>query len=82
MKLSVYIITFNEEQRLARTLKQAARVADEIIVVDSGSTDSTVEIAEKIRRENLFSQMEQLLRPKTLRRTALSKRFCFNAGCR
>jgi len=54
MKLSVYIITFNEEQRLARTLKQAAKVADEIIIVDSGSTDSTVEVAEKFGAKTFF----------------------------
>jgi glycosyltransferase involved in cell wall biosynthesis len=42
--LSVAIITFNEEQNLARTL-ESVRFADEIVVVDSGSTDRTVEIA-------------------------------------
>ena len=44
-KLSVYIVTYNEEERLGRTLKAAKKVADEIIVVDSGSTDKTTEIA-------------------------------------
>src|ERR1700756_5509110 len=42
--LSVAIITFNEEDNLARTLA-SVRFADEIVVVDSGSTDRTVEIA-------------------------------------
>jgi glycosyltransferase involved in cell wall biosynthesis len=49
MNLSVVIITFNEEANLARTLESVKPlVADgngEIIVVDSGSTDRTVEIA-------------------------------------
>ena len=49
MTLSVVIITHNEEANLARTLESVkALVADgkgEIIVVDSGSTDRTVEIA-------------------------------------
>lgn len=45
--LSVYVVTLNEEKRLTKTLKQAQKVADEIIVVDSGSTDKTVEIAQK-----------------------------------
>jgi glycosyltransferase involved in cell wall biosynthesis len=47
--LSVVIITYNEEANLARTLHSVMPlVADgkgEIIVVDSGSTDRTVEIA-------------------------------------
>jgi glycosyltransferase involved in cell wall biosynthesis len=42
--LSVVIITLNEEANLARTLRRVAW-ADEIIVVDSGSTDGTREIA-------------------------------------
>jgi glycosyltransferase involved in cell wall biosynthesis len=49
MNLSVVIITFNEEANIARTLESVKPlVADgkgEIIVVDSGSTDRTVEIA-------------------------------------
>lgn len=44
-KLSLYVITLNEEKRLARTLKSAVELVDEIIIVDSGSTDSTPEIA-------------------------------------
>jgi glycosyltransferase involved in cell wall biosynthesis len=44
MLLSVAIVTLNEEQNLARTLA-SVRWAEEIVVVDSGSTDGTVEIA-------------------------------------
>src|SRR6266852_3749190 len=46
MTLSVCIITFNEEANIARTLKSVKDIADEIIVVDSGSTDSTVALAQ------------------------------------
>lgn len=49
MNLSVVIITFNEEANIGRTLESVKPLlADgkgEIIVVDSGSTDRTVEIA-------------------------------------
>ena len=49
MKLSVVLITYNEEANLARTLESVMPLVcdgkGEIIVVDSGSTDRTVEIA-------------------------------------
>ena len=47
MKISATIITYNEERNLPRAI-ESLRCADEILVVDSGSTDRTVEIAEKL----------------------------------
>src|SRR5258708_12331388 len=44
-RLSVCIITLNEEENLPRALASLAEIADEIVVVDSGSTDRTAEIA-------------------------------------
>jgi glycosyltransferase involved in cell wall biosynthesis len=43
--LSVVIITFNEEQNIERCIRSVKDLADEIIVLDSYSTDRTVEIA-------------------------------------
>lgn len=56
MNLSVYLITLNEENRLENTLKAAAKVADEIVVVDSGSTDKTVEIAKKYKARIFYHE--------------------------
>lgn len=44
-KLSVAIITLNEERIIEKTLSGIKDIADEIIIVDSNSTDKTVEIA-------------------------------------
>lgn len=46
LKLSVALITKNEEANLARTLA-SVRWADEVVIVDSGSTDRTAEVAQK-----------------------------------
>ena len=43
-KLSVVIITYNEERNIERCLKSIVDIADEIVVVDSFSTDRTEEI--------------------------------------
>jgi glycosyltransferase involved in cell wall biosynthesis len=45
--VSVGIITFNEEKRLERTLISVKEFANEIIIVDSGSSDKTSDIASK-----------------------------------
>ena len=46
--LSVVIITFNEEKNIKRCIDSVASVADEIIVMDSFSTDRTGEIVEEL----------------------------------
>ncbi|MBC7891436.1 MAG: glycosyltransferase family 2 protein [Sphingobacteriaceae bacterium] len=43
--LSVIILTFNEEAHIARCLESLASLTHQIFIVDSGSTDRTVEIA-------------------------------------
>jgi glycosyltransferase involved in cell wall biosynthesis len=46
IKLSVVIITFNEEKNIERCLLSVKEVADEVVVLDSFSTDRTREICE------------------------------------
>ena len=41
VKLSVVVITFNEEKNIGRCLESVKDVADEVVVVDSNSTDGT-----------------------------------------
>lgn len=43
--LSVVIITYNEQENIGRCIRSVKCLADEIIVLDSGSTDKTVAIA-------------------------------------
>jgi len=44
-RLTATLITLDEEQNLPRVLASLAGLADEILVVDSGSTDRTCEVA-------------------------------------
>lgn len=48
MKLSVIVITKNEQGVMKECLESILKVADEIILVDSGSTDDTVKIAREL----------------------------------
>lgn len=45
MSLAIIVLTFNEEPHIARALASVAGVASELFVVDSFSTDRTVELA-------------------------------------
>lgn len=49
-RLSVVVITKNEEKNISECLTSAAW-ADEIIVVDAGSTDKTVQLAKKFTKK-------------------------------
>lgn len=49
MTLTVIILTRDEEEHIARAIDSVAGIADEVLVVDSGSTDRTVEIARSRR---------------------------------
>jgi glycosyltransferase involved in cell wall biosynthesis len=58
MKLSVVVITFNEEKNLSRCLASVKEVADEIVVVDSYSTDGTKAIAESFGARFIQNRFE------------------------
>ena len=47
MKITATIITLNEERNIARAI-ESLRSTDEILIVDSGSVDRTVELAQNL----------------------------------
>jgi len=61
-KISATIITYNEEKNIERCLKSLQGVVEEIIVVDSYSTDKTIEICNKYNAkvfQNAFNGYSQ-----------------------
>lgn len=63
VKISVVIITYNEEKNIGRCLASVMEVADEIVVVDSYSTDRTKEICNsmnvKFQQHHFEGHIEQ-----------------------
>ncbi|MDY8134004.1 glycosyltransferase family 2 protein [Aquimarina sp. 2201CG5-10] len=63
VKLSAVIITYNEEKKIDRCLASLQNVVDEIVVVDSFSTDSTEQICKnynvKFIKQEFLGYIEQ-----------------------
>ncbi|BET24777.1 glycosyltransferase involved in cell wall biosynthesis [Limnobacter thiooxidans] len=55
MNLTVIILTKNEEIHLERCLSSVRALADEILIVDCGSTDKTIEIANNFKARVEFN---------------------------
>ncbi|MGC9081217.1 glycosyltransferase family 2 protein [Sulfurihydrogenibium sp.] len=58
MKLTVLILTKNEEKNIERAIKSVLDIAEEIVVLDSGSTDRTVEIAKNLGAKVFFREFD------------------------
>lgn len=63
-EISAVIITFNEERNIERCLDSLARVADEIVVVDSFSTDRTIELCKKYKVRIIQNAFEGYIQQK------------------
>lgn len=54
--LSIVILTFNSEKYINKVL-QSCQFADEVLIVDSGSKDKTLEIARQFNNVKIFKQI-------------------------
>lgn len=56
LPISVFIIAKNEEDRIAQVINAVKDIADEILVIDSGSNDETCKIAIEAGAKLLFNE--------------------------
>ena len=54
--ISVFIITKNEEDRIEKVINAVKNFADEILIIDSGSVDKTVELSQSAGAQVYFNQ--------------------------
>ncbi|MBU0598631.1 glycosyltransferase family 2 protein [Patescibacteria group bacterium] len=54
IKFSICIITYNEELNISRCLENIYDISDDIIIIDSYSTDKTVELAKKYKNVRIY----------------------------
>jgi len=64
IRLSTVIITYNEEERIANCIRSVQDVSDEILVVDSYSTDNTVEICKMLGTKVLMNKFDGFIEQK------------------
>lgn len=69
-EISAVVITLNEEKNIARCLDSLSEVADEIIVVDSFSTDRTADICREYKVKFIRNKFEGYIQQKNF---AISK---------
>lgn len=58
MKISAAIITLNEQRNIGRCLESLKGLVDEIVVIDSGSTDATKEICQNHQVRFIVNEFE------------------------
>ena len=78
IKLSVVIITLNEEKNIGRCLDSVKEIADEIVVVDSGSTDDTEAICKSYGARVIQHSFEDYVNKRIL----LMRRLFTTISCR
>jgi glycosyltransferase involved in cell wall biosynthesis len=79
--LTAILIAYNEELDLPRALASLKSVADEIILVDSGSLDRTCEIAKQFGARVFFRKVDSLAEQKNFAASFASHEWLLSIDC-
>lgn len=76
VSISLCMIVKNEEKTLARCLNSAKEIADEVVIVDTGSTDRTKEIAARYGAVHDFAWCDDFSAARNFSFDKANKAFC------
>ena len=77
MGISCFVITLNEEKNIRRCL-ESLRWCNEVIIIDSGSTDRTLEIAREYTDKILHNKWNGFVAQKRFGLTACQNEWVLN----
>ena len=78
INISAFIITKNEASRVAKAINSVKDIAEEIIVVDSGSVDDTVSIAESLGAKVIFNEWPGYVKQKSFAESLCKNNWVLN----
>jgi len=78
INISAFIITKNEASRVTRAINSVKDIAEEIIVVDSGSVDDTVSIAESLGAKVIFNEWPGYVKQKSFAESLCKNNWVLN----
>lgn len=78
IKLSVVIITLNEEDTIERCILSVKDIADEILVVDSLSTDKTVDIATQLGAKTILQPFTDYVQQRVIATNAAANDWVYS----
>jgi len=81
MKISVCIIGLNEEKKIEACLRSVTSIADEIIYIDSNSTDATVEIVQKYTKKIFYKKFNNYVEQKNYASEKASNHWILSLDC-
>jgi glycosyltransferase involved in cell wall biosynthesis len=58
LPISIFIIAKNEADRIENIIKKAQKITDDIIIIDSGSSDNTIELSKNLAAKTIFNEWQ------------------------